>query len=174
MNDPDVNDDRPLPAGTHDDVLRWMSLELDGELRTRERILLTDHLTGCPPCASVAAQLRSARRAFTADASARPPVALVDRILARIARAEETPVAVGARGGSLLRMVRASAALAAGMLVLVGSFYVAHGPTRAVAGSTPTLQMTDPALMRVLERWERGRAARPAFFELLLPAATGR
>jgi len=185
-------DDLKLPAGTHEDVLGWMSKELDGELPERERIFLSDHLSGCPPCASVAAQLRAASRTLRADARARPPVGLSDRILARIARAGEParPVAAVAdasraggalhpraggalhpRAGGALQMLRWSAALAAGLLALASVAYVAQSPKTAVAANQPTLRTADAALMRVLDRWQKGRAAAPSFFELLLAPA---
>jgi len=173
-----MNDPIQIPAGVHEDVLAWVSRELDSELPERERILLADHLDGCPRCASVAAQLRSAHRALAVDARARPPIGLPDRILARIARAGEAEDAASAtadagepasrRGGAVVRMLRASAAVAAALLVVVGSVHVAQGPTQAVAGDAPTLEAADPALVRVLERWHKGRAAAPPFFELLL------
>ena len=164
----------PRAIGAHEDVLQWLSLDLDGELRERERILLSDHLSGCPRCEQVAEQMRAARRAIKVDARLRTPVGLVDRIVSRIERADEelevarepAPVAMAAvvstRGFSF-RLLRSSAALAAGLLLLVGGVFVAQEPKQAVATGTRTL---DPDVRRILDRWQAG-AAEPSFFELL-------
>ena len=117
-----MNDELRLPAGAHEDALRWLNRALDGEISERERILLDDHLSGCPPCSTVASQLRAASSVLRADARSHPPVGLVDRILARIARSGEpaAPLAEtgsSSRGLAVVRPLRWSAALAAGLLL---------------------------------------------------------
>jgi anti-sigma factor RsiW len=186
MIDPETPDTSPpLPKGAHEDVLRWLSRDLDGELSERERILLSDHLDGCPPCEQVARQLRSAERALAEDAAVHPPVGLVERILARIDRggvaapALETsqPAMAHAAAVRTLRplvSLKWSAALAAGLLALVTSVHLARAPKLAVASTTREFAGSDPALKRVLERWQRGRAAPPSFFELLLAPSSSK
>jgi anti-sigma factor RsiW len=183
--------DDAMRTGTrdHEDILQWLSRELDGELADPQRILLNDHLDGCPRCATVAAQWRSLRRALAADARAQPPevrVGVVDRILAHVQRAEAgeesaVPLAETAAPGSRRAVVlpftstlRRSAALAAGLLALIGTLYVARGPTTAVATGTGTIKTSDAALMRVLDRWQRGRrgARRPSSRCCWRPPAT--
>jgi hypothetical protein len=174
LDDPlDAEERARLPAGAHEEMLRWFSRRLDGELPEREAILLADHLDGCPRCALVASQLRAARRAIAADESVRSPVGLVERIVARASRAE--PVAADAAPSRpALRfpvgILRASAALAAGLLLLVGGLYVAQGPKHAMAGASPTLR-ADPDLARVLGRWRAAHSSDPSLLELLLAPA---
>lgn len=180
-----------LPHGDllHDDVLQWLSRSIDGELPRREQILLEDHLDGCPRCQRVALDWRRLSGALRRDAAAsqrRAPVGLDERILARIATeaaaggtvaateaaagAESWPVARGESSAPLsIGWLRRSAALAAGLLLLLGIGWVASGPRQASAAARPSaLEQADPALRRVLERWQRGRAAPPSFFELVL------
>jgi anti-sigma factor RsiW len=176
-----MNDELRIPKGAHQDALAWMSRELDGELSERERVLLYDHLDGCPTCARVAAQMKAQHRVLAADARLRPPVGLVERIVAYVGRAGEPAQSAAAerdgagqpaaaRAGSALRLLRASAAFAAALLVLAGGVYVASEPRQAAAAGAPSLKASDPGLLRVLERWQKGRAAQPSFFELLLPS----
>ncbi|MBM4013961.1 MAG: zf-HC2 domain-containing protein, partial [Planctomycetes bacterium] len=85
MND-DADDLSAGPTTRHDDVLRWLSRDLDGELPAREQVLLNDHLDGCPRCSAVAREWRAARRLLAADAALaarRAPVGLTERIMAR-------------------------------------------------------------------------------------------
>ncbi len=179
-------------TAAHEDVLRWLSRSLDGELSDREQILLADHVDGCPRCAQVALEWRRVHAVLRRDALAaqrRAPVGLDERILARIADAANGVVEVGGAAESLaapvdgeaardergrqamppLQWMRRSAAIAAGLLVLLGVSWVASGPEQASAAARPSaLEQADPALRRVLERWQRGRSAPPSFFELVL------
>lgn len=163
----------------HHDVLQWLCRSLDGELPRREQILLEDHLDGCPRCQRVALDWRRLSGALRRDAAAsqrRAPVGLDERILARIATEAAGGGAEswqGARGDASAPLsigwLRRSAALAAGLLLLLGVGWVASGPRQASAAARPSaLEQADPALRRVLERWQRGRAAPPSFFELVL------
>ncbi|MBL8840383.1 MAG: zf-HC2 domain-containing protein [Planctomycetes bacterium] len=181
----------------HGDVLQWLSRSLDGELPRREQILLDDHLDGCPRCQRVALdwrRLSSALRRDAAESQRRAPVGLDERILARIATEAATGGAAAATGAAVggeslvesraaswprasdepsaplpIGWLRRSAALAAGLLLLLGLGWVASGPRQASAAARPSaLEQADPALRRVLERWQRGRAAPPSFFELVL------
>lgn len=172
-------DDRGAAAGDgHEDVLRWLSRELDGELPAREQVLLADHLDGCPRCAEVARDWRATRKFLRADADAaarRAPVGLTERIMARLAPAPVEPVLAGAVPTPLLqlpmRLLRRSAAVAAAcMIALAGAWFATEPAAVSATSGTPALGRDDPALQRVLERWQKGRTAPPSFFELALPA----
>jgi len=164
----------------HEDVLQWLSAELDGELPERQRILLTDHLDGCPRCAAVARDWRATRAVVRRDAVEsvrRVPVGLADRIVARLEPAAPfatagAPAAGVALAPAPLRVLRRSAALAAACLALIAGLWIATEPSHASA-TVPRAAgaIDDPALQRVLERWQKGRAAPPSFFELVLPAS---
>jgi anti-sigma factor RsiW len=172
-----IRDDE-VPAGAHADALVWLNRSLDGEISPRDRILLDDHLAGCVRCSAIAAQWRSIERAVRVDAKPRTPVGLVDRIVSRVTRtaaaAGETAAADAVPRFAPIRMLRMSAALAAGLVVSVGLFWLGSQPSGASAAtrSPSILESQDPALLRVLERWERGHAAQPTFLELLLPKRT--
>jgi hypothetical protein len=68
-------------------------------------------------------------------------------------------------------MLKLSLAAAATLLVAAGWFHAASGPVNAMAGEGATLRSDDPALLRVLERWRKGREAEPSFLDLLLPGS---
>ncbi len=164
----------------HEDVLQWLSAELDDELPERQRILLADHLDGCPRCAAVARDWRATRVALGRDrqqAARRVPVGLADRIVARLEPSAPLATATASASGALalapapLRVLRRSAALAAACLALIAGLWIATEPSHAsaTAARAPSA-IDDPALQRVLERWQKGRAAPPSFFELVLPA----
>ncbi len=162
---------------SHDDVLQWLSRSLDGELPEREQILLADHIDGCPRCARVAVEWRSMRgllREEAALAARRPPVGLDERIMARIKMEAAPSHTASDRDGDLpiapvMRWVRRSAAVAAGILLLLGVGGVVWGPQQASATVTPSaLERADPALRRVLERWQKGWSAPPSYFEMVL------
>ena len=157
----------------HDDVLQWLSAELDDELPEPQRILLDDHLDGCPRCAAVARDWRATRVALGRDrrqAARRVPVGLAERIVARLEPA--APLATTAVALAPLRVLRRSAALAAACLALIAGLWIGTEPSHAsaTAGRSSSGAIDDPALQRVLERWQKGRAAPPSFFELVLPA----
>lgn len=179
MND---RDDKNGTNGEHEEALARLSRDLDGELGDVERILLAGHLDSCDRCAAVAARWRGIAGALRADSEARArigPVGLKERILARTSEAASgavEPVELSAASpaggsGSTLRSLKLSLAAAAALLVAAGWFHAASGPTRAMAGEGSTLRSDDPALLRVLERWRKGRAAEPSFLELLLPGS---
>ena len=162
-----------MTATPHDDVLLWTSRALDGELPERERILLEDHLAGCPACAQVAADWRGVQRAIARDALSRSPIGLADRIMARVTRESgEVPAMRSEPAGlgvvPLIRRLRVSVALAAGLLAVAAGLWLATAPTQAMAGSERGIASSDPALARVLDRWQQGRRAPPSFFELIL------
>lgn len=162
----------------HDDVLAWVSKELDGELDVRERVLLDDHLAACPRCSQIRSELRGVR-GFARDDGERvlPPVGLVDRVVAHVMSPQHAAAGaenLGAQAPILvMRRLRRSAALAAAALLVLGGIYVGRLPREATAteikGATPPL---DPDLKRVLERRESSREDGPLFFELLLPPST--
>jgi anti-sigma factor RsiW len=166
------------PAGadaSHEDVLRWLSSDLDGELPARDQVLLNDHLGGCPRCASVAREWRAARKLMAVDAALaarRTPVGLTERIMARL-----EPIAVAGAETSPthalpLQSLQRSALLAAACLLgLLCSWLVSEPRVVSATATGPALGKDDAALERVLERWQRGLSARPSFFELALPVS---
>lgn len=167
-NTPDAGGDRGRP-GRHDDVLLWVSKELDGELTSQERILLTDHLQGCPPCTQARRELRGLSSVLRTHEKVLPPVGLVDRVVAHVL-APQAAAIVGP-----WRSLRLSAALAAAALLALGVVYIAGLPGLAMADTKPRSEhRLDPELERALTRWESAREREPRFFELLLPANGGK
>jgi anti-sigma factor RsiW len=172
-----IHPDDPHPPGTerprvtgpgpHDDVLLWVSKELDGELGERERILLGDHLESCLACSTVRRELLGIRNAARTHEAVQLPVGLVDRVATHVLAPE--PVAAAAPP-PLILLLRRSAAVAAAVLLLLGGIYVGRLP-RGVSAEEPTphSRVHDPALERALVRWAAARGE-PAFFSLLLPA----
>ena len=176
-------DDRPGDGGGHGgghgDVLQWLSRQLDGELPAREQVLLSDHLDGCPRCALVARDWQVAQRLMRDDAIAsarRAPLGLADRIVARLKPLVPVAAAPAAQlepeaAVVPLRALRRSAMLAASCLAALASIWFSTEPDQMSASSAvPALGSDDPALQRVLDRWQKGRDAAPSFFEMALPA----
>ncbi len=160
---------RVAGPGPHDDVLLWVSKELDGELGERERILLGDHLESCLACSTVRRELLGIRNAARTHEAVQLPVGLVDRVATHVLAPE--PVAAAAPP-PLIRLLRRSAAVAAAVLLLLGGVYVGQMPREAWAKDDPTHSYPrthDPELERALVRWAAARGE-PAFFSLLLPA----
>lgn len=162
---------RVTGPGPHDDVLLWVSKELDGELGERERVLLGDHLEACLACSTVRRDLRGIRSAARSHEAVQLPVGLVDRVATHVLAPE--PVAAGsAPPPPLIRLLRRSAVAAAAVLLLLGGVYVGRMPNAAYA--TPMDSHSghhDPALERALARWASARGE-PAYFSLLLPSPT--
>ena len=159
----------------HDDVLAWVSKELDGELDVHERVLLDDHLAACPRCSQIRSELRGVR-GFARDDGERilPPVGLVDRVVAHVMTPERAAAAAETHGAQppilVLRRLRRSAALAAAALLVLGGIYVGRLPSEATAKPLKGVTLPlDPDLKRVLERREASRENGPLFLELLLP-----
>src|SRR5262245_63952951 len=103
MNHPDephdpAGTDRPRVTGPgpHDDVLLWVSKELDGELGERERILLGDHLESCLACSKLRRELRGIRSAARAHEPVQLPVGLVDRVATHVLAPEPAATAAPA------------------------------------------------------------------------------
>jgi anti-sigma factor RsiW len=165
---------RVTGPGPHDDVLRWVSKELDGELGERERVLLGDHLEACLACAKVHRELRGIRDAARTHDAVQLPVGLVDRVATHVLAPE--PSAAGAAPlPPLIRLLRRSAAVAAAVLLLLGGIYVGRLPSGALAKPIPRhyAQTHDAALERALARWTAARDE-PSFFPLLLPATNAK
>lgn len=173
MNTPNQTGSNEAGSVRHDDVLAWVSLELDGELGARERVLLDDHLSGCPRCAQIRRELQGVR-GFARDDSERvhAPVGLVDRVVAHVMAPERAAAPTEAAQAPILvmRRLRRSAALAAAVLLVLGGIYVGRLPREA--GATPISHGVRPLesdLQRALTRLESTPERGPGFLELLLP-----
>jgi anti-sigma factor RsiW len=178
MNMPIENTPTGSRNDRHDDVLAWVSKELDGELAVRERVLLDDHLAGCPRCAQIRRELRGAHAFARSELEDRvlPPVGLVDRVVTHVLSPDHAaaPAEAAAAPVLLLRRLRRSAAVAAAALLVFGGIYVGRMPSEALAGfETRPSPRLEPDLERALSRGvgvTRGDE-RPLFVELLLPPA---
>src|SRR6185295_14200255 len=149
----------------HEDVLTWVSKELDGELSAHERVMLNDHLDGCHACSQVRRELQGVRAAARTFEDVRPPVGLVDRVVSHVFAAERNEVAMTGRASApvlapaplfpLHSLLRRSAAIAAELLLLLGGVYVGRMPRKAYADDKLIRShRIDPALERALTRWD--------------------
>lgn len=174
--DTGMNEDLPNDARTprHDDVLAWVSKELDGELDVRERVLLDDHLAACPSCSRIRAELRGVRgfARDTREGRVLPPVGLVDRIVTHVMAPERAATASDTAQAPILlmRRLRRSAALAAAALLVLGGIYVGRLPREAEASHDLThSRPIERDLERALDRSQSGHERGPGFLDLLLP-----
>ncbi|MEK6275391.1 MAG: zf-HC2 domain-containing protein [Actinomycetota bacterium] len=92
--------------GNCDRARHWVSADVDGELSTFERVLLANHLTGCPACREFRASVRGLTKTIRSAPRERFEVILIGR-LRRRARLRLAPavaaMAVAAVGlGSIL------------------------------------------------------------------------
>ncbi len=159
---------RGAGPGPHDDVLLWISKDLDGELGERERVLLGDHLEACLACSTVRRELRGIRSAARTHEPVQLPVGLVDRVATHVLAPE---TAAAAPPPPLIRLLRRSAAAAAAVLLLLGGIYVGRLPREVYTTPLgPHSRTHDAALERALTRWAASRGE-PAFFPLLLPSS---
>lgn len=68
--------------GDCDRVRQWVSADVDGELSTFERVLLADHLAGCPPCR----EFRMSVDGLTASLRAAPREQFEGIVIGRVRR----------------------------------------------------------------------------------------
>jgi predicted anti-sigma-YlaC factor YlaD len=92
--------------GNCDRARHWVSADVDGELSTFERVLLANHLKGCPPCREFRTSVSGLTRTLRSAPHERFEVVLIGRIRRR-ARLRLAPaiaaMAVAAVGlGSIL------------------------------------------------------------------------
>src|SRR5262249_48358967 len=120
---------RVTGPGPHDDVLLWVSKELDGELGERERVLLGDHLESCRSSSPARGELRGIRTAARTHEAVQLPVGLVARVATHVLAPE--PAAAAAPPPPLIVLLRRSAAVAAAVLLLLGGVYVGRLPHEA-------------------------------------------
>ncbi len=145
---------------THATYRRWISRELDGELEAAARRQLEEHLEGCEECRAERQQMASISSILRSDATSGRTVGLPERILSRIEEAsagEVAPAAPAPEGPGVVRVLRASAAVAAALLIVASLFQWGLSPDEALADpvdDAARFQLEEEYLRVVRERSE--------------------
>lgn len=109
--------------GNCDRARHWVSADADGELSTFERVLLANHLTGCPSCREFRTSVSGLTRTLRSAPRERFEVILIGRIRRR----------------ARLRLAPAVAAMAVAAVGLGSILASSEVRTRSVASAQPAV-----------------------------------
>ena len=149
----------------HEQALRLVSRKLDGELEQRDDEMLAAHLGLCDACQRGAQDLQTLSGAMRAEKPVHAPPGIVARAIqfhgGKVRREREAE-----SGARVLKMIRWGA-VAAGLVLLVTSFFAFGGPRGGLIRSE--LQAANDSLLdRVLvSEWRQPRTGADIIWQML-------